>query len=126
MKKDADIAAILTRIEFLDFSFTNDQTFVMVSDLLAHNKINWGDFGLPKDKVTQDDVNYVSDIYDQVFFLNMRIIDTVAPVRAVGVTMQKLKDAQVDIESGEVKMTPIELRTSIVKSIYGKTKFIKT
>lgn len=123
MKKDEDIAAILTRIEFLDFSFTNSQTYVMVSKLLKDDKMKWKDFGIPSDKVTEGDISYVSDIYDQVYFLNKHKITSVAPVRAVGVTMQKLKDVQVDINDKTLNLTPNELHESITKSIEGKTKF---
>lgn len=122
MKKDEDIAAILTRIEFLDFSFTNSQTYIMVSKLLRDNKMKWKDFGIPNDKVTDGDISYIGDIYDQVYFLNKHKITSVAPVRAVGVTMQKLKDVQVDIKDKTVNLTSNELHESITKSIEGKTK----
>jgi len=115
-ESSSDTSAILTRIPVLDFTFNPNQTRVMVLKLLNGNKINWKDYGVNNESVTEEDRKYIEDIINQVYGLYGDKITKGVSVRPIGVAIQTLKDSQRAINSGK-QISPESLRKEVFNVI---------
>jgi hypothetical protein len=122
-KEDADKEAILTRLTSINLSYTLDQTYVMITDMIRGGKLKWNDFGIPKEKVTDNDQDYIADIYDQNYILKKEKITKLPSIRVAGIAMQNLKDNQYKIVERNQQKTAIELRKSVLNVFEKITKY---